>query len=70
MTRNVGMVRHFNTTWDFYTQRISLLNSDSTMYTRKEFLPAVSILSTETITDFSSCDVDLMVFQHSDGVAL
>ncbi|KAI1709526.1 hypothetical protein DdX_11314 [Ditylenchus destructor] len=65
MTRNVGMIRHFNTTWDFYTQRISLLNSDSTMYMRKAFLPAVSIRSTETVMDFSSCDVDLMVLQHS-----
>ncbi|KAI1698421.1 hypothetical protein DdX_17915 [Ditylenchus destructor] len=42
MTRNVGMIRHFNTTWDFCIQRISLLNSDSTMYMRKAFLPAVS----------------------------
>ncbi|KAI1693844.1 hypothetical protein DdX_20429 [Ditylenchus destructor] len=70
MTRNVGMIRHFNTTWDFYTQRISLLNSDSTMYMRKAFLPAISIMSTETVMDFSSCDVDLMVLQHFDGVAL
>ncbi|KAI1702043.1 hypothetical protein DdX_15726 [Ditylenchus destructor] len=59
MTRNVGMIRHFDTTWDFYIQRISLLNSDF-----------YDILSTETIMDFSSCDVDLMVLQHSDGVAL
>ncbi|KAI1694980.1 hypothetical protein DdX_19819 [Ditylenchus destructor] len=49
MTRNVGMIRHFNTTWDFYTQRF---------------------MSTETVMDFSSCDVDLMVLQHFDGVAL
>ncbi|KAI1720955.1 hypothetical protein DdX_05206 [Ditylenchus destructor] len=43
---------------------------DDSSLQHNEGLLHSKILSTETIMDFSSCDVDLMVLQHSDGVAL